>query len=162
MIPAQIALIRVSFDQVLPIADTAAALFYDRLFQLDPSLRPLFRSDLKAQGRALMGMIRVAVNGLDRLDQIVPAVQALGRRHAGYGVRDEHYATVGAALLWTLEQGLGPGFTPEVREAWTQAYTLLATTMQEAAAEAAREQQPRPEIAARVSQPAFQPALQPA
>jgi hemoglobin-like flavoprotein len=132
--PEQVALVRASFAQVLPIADAAAALFYDRLFALDPSLRPLFRGDLRAQGRALMGMLRVAVNGLDRLDQIVPAVQALGRRHAGYGVRDEHYATVGAALLWTLERGLGAAFTPETRAAWAAAYTLLATVMQEAAA----------------------------
>jgi hemoglobin-like flavoprotein len=136
MTPEQIALVRTSFAQVLPIADAAAALFYDRLFALDPSLRPMFRGDPQAQGRALMGMIRVAVNGLDRLDQIVPAVQALGRRHAGYGVKDEHYATVAVALLWTLEQGLGAAFTPETREAWTQAYTLLAVTMQTAAAEA--------------------------
>lgn len=135
MTPEQIALVRASFAQVLPIADAAAGLFYDRLFALDPALRPLFRGDLTAQGRALMGMIRVAVNGLDRLEQIVPAVQALGQRHAAYGVKDEHYATVAGALLWTLEQGLGAAFTPATREAWTQAYTLLAATMQTAAAE---------------------------
>ena len=134
MTPEQIALVRASFAQVLPIADAAAALFYDRLFALDPSLRPLFRGDLAAQGRALMGLLRVAVHGLDRLDQLVPAVQALGRRHAGYGVKDEHYATVASALLWTLEQGLGAAFTPATRAAWAAAYTLLATVMQEAAA----------------------------
>jgi nitric oxide dioxygenase len=157
MTPEQIALIRTSFAQVLPIADAAAALFYDRLFTLDPSLRPLFRGDLKAQGRALMGMIRVVVNGLDRLDQIVPAVQNLGRRHAGYGVKDEHYATVASALLWTLEQGLGPAFTPETREAWTQAYTLLAVTMQTAAAEV-RQSHPAVELAAPSTSGATLPA----
>ena len=88
---------------MLPIADAAAALFYERLFAFDPARRPLFRGDLQVQGRALMGMLRVAVGGLDRLDRLVPAVQALGRRHAGYGVRDEHYAMVASALLWTLE-----------------------------------------------------------
>jgi nitric oxide dioxygenase len=135
--PEQIARIRTSFAGVAPIAEDAAALFYARLFELDPELRPLFRGDLKAQGRALMGMIKVVVEGLDRLDQLVPAVQALGRRHAGYGVRDEHYATVGAALLWTLEQGLGDAFTPETRAAWAIAYGVLATTMQQAASGAA-------------------------
>ena len=129
-----IALVQASFQRVLPIADEAAALFYARLFELDPSLRSLFRNDLKAQGRALMGMLRVAVAGLTRLDQIVPAVQALGRRHAAYGVTDAHYATVASALLWTLERGLGDAFTPETRAAWVAVYTLLAGTMQQAAA----------------------------
>ena len=169
MTPEQIALVRASFAQVLPIADAAAALFYDRLFALDPSLRPLFRGDLAAQGRALMGMLRVAVHGLDRLDQLVPAVQTLGRRHAGYGVRDEHYATVASALLWTLEQGLGAAFTPATREAWTQAYALLAVTMQTAAAED-RRSRPTPDVAAPTARGATgpaasgaaQPVLQPA
>jgi len=134
MTPEQIALVRASFAQVLPIADAAAALFYDRLFALDPSLRPLFRDDLTAQGRALMGLLREAVLGLDRLDRLVPDVRELGRRHAGYGVEDRHYATVAAALLWTLERGLGAAFTPETRAAWAAAYTLLATVMQEGAA----------------------------
>jgi len=130
-----IALVQASFELVLPIADDAAALFYSRLFELDPSLRALFRGDMKTQGRALMGMIRVAVAGLAKLDQIVPAVQTLGRRHATYGVKDEHYATVASALIWTLEQGLGDAFTPETRTAWVKVYTLLAETMQQAAAE---------------------------
>ena len=125
------------FAKVVPIADTAAALFYGRLFEIDPALRPLFKGDLVEQGRKLTQMIGVAVNGLDRLDQIVPAVQQLGVRHVAYGVRDEHYATVAVALLWTLEQGLGADFTPEVRDAWTAAYTLLADTMKAAAATAA-------------------------
>ena len=135
MTPEQIKLIQASFALVLPIADTAAALFYGHLFELDPSLKPLFRGDMGEQGRKLMTMIRVVVNGLDRLDQIVPAVQELGRRHARYGVRDEHYDTVGAALLATLHQGLGDAFTPAVAAAWAAAYGLLADTMKAAAAE---------------------------
>ena|SRR5437867_12103718 len=135
MTPEQIALVQTSFAQVLPIADTAAALFYGRLFELDPSLKPLFKGDMQEQGRKLMTMIRVVVNGLNRIDQLVPAVQELGRRHARYGVQDAHYATVGAALLATLHQGLGDAFTPEVAAAWTTAYTLLAETMKAAAAE---------------------------
>jgi len=127
-------LVQSSFEKVAPIADTAAALFYGRLFELDPSLRPMFTTDLKEQGKKLMNMLTLAVRGLDKLDQLVPAVQALGRRHAGYGVKAEHYNTVGAALIWTLEKGLGEAFTPEVKEAWIAVYTLLAQTMQDAAA----------------------------
>lgn len=126
----QTLLVQASFARVVPIADTAADLFYDRLFTLDPGLRPLFNADLTAQKRALMGMLRVAVASLDRLDELVPAVQQLGRRHAGYGVTEDQYATVGAALLWTLEQGLGADFTPDTRAAWTEVYAVLAATMQ--------------------------------
>lgn len=136
MTPKQIILIQNSFEQVLPIAEAAAELFYRRLFQLDPSLKPLFRGDMREQGRKLMTMLKVVVNGLHRLEALVPAVQELGRRHAGYGVKDEHYQTVGAALLWTLEQGLGEAFTPETKAAWVTAYTLLADLMKEAAATA--------------------------
>jgi hemoglobin-like flavoprotein len=135
MNPEQIMLVQTSFVLVMPIADTAAALFYQRLFELDPSLRPMFRGDIQEQGRKLMSMLKIAVNGLTRLDQLVPAVQELGRRHARYGVRDEHYDTVAAALLWTLRQGLGVAFTAEVEQAWVAAYTLLAGTMKAAAAE---------------------------
>ena len=121
---------------VLPIADQAAALFYGRLFELDPSLRALFHTDMKEQGKKLMQMITVAVKSLDRLHEVVPAVQALGRRHVQYGVTDQMYDTVGAALLWTLEQGLGAHFTAETREAWTLVYTTLANVMKEAGREA--------------------------
>jgi len=130
----QIMLVQTSFVLVLPIADTAAALFYQRLFDLDPSLRPMFRGDIQEQGRKLMSMLKIVVNGLTRLEQLVPAVQELGKRHARYGVRDEHYNTVAAALLWTLRQGLGVAFTPEVEQAWAAAYGLLAETMKAAAA----------------------------
>src|SRR3712207_225737 len=101
--PRQKLLVQQTFADVAPIADVAARLFYARLFELDPSLEALFGGDMEEQGRKLMQMLTVAVRGLDHLDELVPAVRALGRRHVGYGVRDEHYATVGAALLWTLE-----------------------------------------------------------
>lgn len=135
MTPTQIALVQQTFEQVKPIADTAADLFYQRLFQLDPALRPMFRGDMQEQGRKLMQMLSVAVAGLTRLDTLVPAVEALGRRHVGYGVQDAHYATVGAALLWTLGQGLGDDFTPDVEAAWATAYGVLSSVMQNAAAE---------------------------
>jgi hemoglobin-like flavoprotein len=129
MNPAQIALVQQSFMLVAPIADTAAELFYNRLFELDPTLRPLFSDDLTVQRRKLMQTLTFAVRGLGTLDSLVPVVQALGRRHAGYGVQPEHFDTVGVALLWTLEAGLGAAFTDEVRTAWIAAYTLLAETM---------------------------------
>ncbi|HXO03117.1 MAG TPA: globin family protein [Stellaceae bacterium] len=133
MTPEQIAIVKTSFAMVAPIADQAGMLFYDRLFTIDPSLRRLFKGDIAEQSRTLMKMIAVAVGGLDRLETIVPAVQALGVRHASYGVTTAHYDTVAAALLWTLGQGLGDGFTPEVEAAWVAAYTLLAATMRAAA-----------------------------
>lgn len=133
MSPVEITLVKDSFRKVVPIADQAAALFYARLFELDPALRPLFRGDMNEQGKKLMTMIATAVASLERIDTLVPVVRELGVRHAGYRVKEEHYATVGAALLWTLEKGLGPDFTPAVRAAWTTTYTLLANTMMEAA-----------------------------
>jgi hemoglobin-like flavoprotein len=129
----QIKLVQDSFAKVVPIADTAAALFYGKLFELDPAVKPLFKGDMVAQGKLLMQMIGTAVGALERLDTIVPAVQALGKRHAGYGVTAAHYDTVGAALLWTLEQGLGAGFTPEVKAAWGDTYGTLASVMKAAA-----------------------------
>jgi hemoglobin-like flavoprotein len=131
-----IRLVQQTWKQVDPIREQAAALFYGRLFELDPSLRPLFKGDMAEQGRKLMNMLATAAMGLDRLDGIVGEVQALGRRHVAYGVQDAHYDTVGAALLWTLEQGLGDAFTPQVKTAWAEAYTLLADTMKQAAADA--------------------------
>lgn len=136
MTPQQKYLVQTTFAKVAPIADDAAALFYGRLFELDPSLRPMFKTDLREQGRKLMRMIGMAVNGLDRLDELVPAVQQLGARHGGYGVRDEHYDTVATALIWTLERGLGPDFTPEVQDAWVTVYGILASTMKQAATSA--------------------------
>jgi len=137
MTPEHIALVQRTFADVLPMADAAAALFYERLFTLDPTLRSLFHSDMHEQGRKLMTVLQLAVAGLSRLEELGPIVQALGRRHHGYGVRDTHYATVGAALLWTLQEGLGERFTPAVQAAWTSAYSLLADTMRAAAEEEA-------------------------
>lgn len=133
----QIRLVQTTFSMVAPIAQPAAAIFYSKLFELDPTLQQLFKGDLTEQGRKLMQMIGVAVNGLNRLDDIVPVVRQLGIRHAGYGVKPEHYDTVATALLWTLRQGLGASFTPEVSDAWAAAYGVLAGTMKEAAASAA-------------------------
>jgi len=132
MTPKQIVLVQESFD-LLPTADVAARFFYDRLFELDPSLRQMFHGDMQEQGRKLMTMIRVAVANLNRLDEVVPAVEALGERHARYGVQDSHYETVGTALIWTLEQALGDTFTPETRQAWIEVYGTLTSVMQSAA-----------------------------
>ena len=126
-------LVQATFAQVAPIAEVAAELFYGRLFEIDPSLKPMFRGDMKEQGRKLMQMLAFSVHGLDRLQEIVPAVEEMGRRHAGYGVQDEHYDTVGSALLWTLEKGLGDAFTPEVKSAWVTVYTTLAGAMKSGA-----------------------------
>jgi hemoglobin-like flavoprotein len=135
MTPRQIALVQATWKQVEPLAQQAAALFYSRLFLLDPTLKRLFKGDMQEQGWKVMSMISLAVSSLSRLESIVPAVQALGRRHAGYGVQPRHYATVGAALIWTLEQGLGKAFTKEVEDAWRAAYGVLAATMQQATKE---------------------------
>jgi hemoglobin-like flavoprotein len=134
MTPEQQELIRSSWAQVAPIADTAAVLFYERLFALDPGLRPMFaHTDMPAQRKLLMQTLAVVVASIDKLETLVPAVEALGRRHAGYGVKPADYATVGRALLDTLKTGLGSGFMPEVEAAWTEADELLAGVMQAAA-----------------------------
>ena len=132
-------LVQSSFTKVAPIADKAAEIFYAKLFQMDPEVKPLFKGDMKEQGAKLMSMIATAVNGLDNLEAIVPAVQNLGKGHVAYGVKASHYDTVGGALLYTLETGLGNDFTPEVKDAWTEVYTVLATTMKDAAAEVSPE-----------------------
>jgi hemoglobin-like flavoprotein len=113
--PQQIALVQSSFNKVVPIAGTAADLFYDRLFEIAPEVRTLFRSDLGDQKKMMMAMLSTAVANLHNLETIRPVVKELGHRHKTYGVTAAHYAPVGAALLWTLEKGLGPDFTPEVR-----------------------------------------------
>ena len=134
----QIRLVRESFEKVAPMADAAAQLFYARLFDLDPSLESLFKGDMAEQGRKLMQMIGAAVKSLDRLEQVMPAVEALGARHVAYGVRDEHYRTVGRALIWTLKKGLREEFTPEAEAAWAEVYAALAGAMKGGAAAAAR------------------------
>jgi nitric oxide dioxygenase len=133
----QIELVRASFAQVAPISRDAAAMFYGRLFEIAPNLRALFRGEMDEQGAKLMAMLATAVANLDRLDTIVPAVRALGVRHARYGVTAADYAPVAESLLWTLAQALADAFTPETREAWVAAYTVLAGQMLEAADAAA-------------------------
>lgn len=133
----QISLVKASWNTVEPIVDQAAALFYGKLFELDPALKPMFRGDMLEQGQKLMRMVGIAVDNLDRLDDIVPTVQDLGVKHLEYGVKNYHYDTVGEALLWTLGQGLGDAFTTEVMVAWSDVYGLLASTMKDAAREAA-------------------------
>ncbi len=129
----QIELVQASFKKVAPIAEAAAEMFYSQLFKLDPTIKDLFKGDMKEQGKRLMAMIATAVAGLNDLNSLVPSVKELGLRHTKYGVVDKHYDTVGEALLWTLEQGLGAEFTPDVKEAWTTIYTLLAEVMMEGA-----------------------------
>jgi len=133
----EIGLIRTSWDKVLPIAETAAELFYGKLFEIDPSLKSLFSTDLTEQGRKLMTMLNTVVTNLDNLEAVVPAAQASGARHAGYGVTEEMYDTVAEALIWTLGQGLGDDFTDELKDAWVAAYVILSTVMKDAAKEAA-------------------------
>ena len=126
---AEIELVQGDWVQVATIADTAATLFYDRLFSLDPTVKPMFPADLSEQKKKLMHTIGIAVKGLGDLGALVPVVQALGRRHAGYGVKPQHYDTVGSALLWTLKTGLGDGFDAAHESAWTKVYGVLAQTM---------------------------------
>ena len=137
MTPEQKELVQGSFAKVAPIAPQAAEIFYAKLFEMDPSLKPLFKGDMKEQGAKLMTMIGTAVRSLNNLEAVVPVVQKLGARHLDYGVKPEHYDTVGAALLDTLAVGLGDDFTPEVKEAWAAVYGVLATTMIDAANDAA-------------------------
>ena len=136
MTPENERLVRQSWKQFEPMAVASAAFFYEKLFELDPDARPLFaRTDMDAQGRKVMQMFAEIVRSLDRPEQLVPEVADLGRRHVHYGVRDDQYGSVGAALLWTLERGLGPAFTPAVRDAWTEAYLLCAIILRRAAAQ---------------------------
>jgi len=130
MTPAQVGLVKDSFRHVLPIRTAAAAIFYERLFTIDPKLRALFPStDMEQQGNKLMTALAFVVHGLDRAETILPAVRQLAQRHVGYGVKEEHYATVGQALIETLAVGLGAGFTSDVRAAWQAAYALLSSVM---------------------------------
>ena len=130
--PEQVELLQKSWRSVLPVGDTAAELFYGKLFSVDPKLRLLFKNDMRDQGRNLTAMISVAVGSLAHPERIERAVQSLGRRHAAYGVKDTHYEAVGVALLWALEKTLGEAFTPDVKTAWADAYSMLAGIMKEA------------------------------
>ena len=129
MTPDQVKAIQESFAKVAPISEQAAAIFYGRLFEIAPSVKPLFRGDMTEQGRKLMATLAVVVNGLTNLETILPAASALAKRHVGYGVKPIHYPIVGEALLWTLERGLGADWTPELAKAWADAYGVLSDYM---------------------------------
>jgi hemoglobin-like flavoprotein len=129
MTPDQVKLVQQSFSMVAPIADQAAVVFYDRLFEVAPSVKAMFPADMAEQRKKLMATLAVVVNGLSNLESILPAASALATRHVGYGARPEHYPVVGGALLWTLEKGLGEAWTPEVASAWTAAYGTLSAYM---------------------------------
>jgi nitric oxide dioxygenase len=129
MTPDQIQLVQQSFAKVGPISDVAAGLFYGRLFEIAPSVKVLFPADMTEQRKKLMATLAMVVGGLGNLPSVLPAASALAKRHVGYGAKPEHYPVVGAALLWTLEQGLGDAWTPDVAEAWTAAYATLSGFM---------------------------------
>lgn len=134
MTPKTISLVKDSWARLLPISDMAATLFYNRLFNTYPEVDPLFKGDMKSQGLKLMAMIDTAVKGLDDMEPMVANIEVMGARHADFGVSNADYDKMADALLWTLAQGLGPDFTPEVEEAWTQVYGILADTMKTGAA----------------------------
>jgi hemoglobin-like flavoprotein len=129
MTPDQVTLVQQSFARVAPISETAAVLFYDRLFEIAPSVATMFPTDMKEQRKKLMATLAVVVNGLGNLDSVLPAASALAKRHVSYGAKAEHYPVVGAALLWTLEKGLGDGWTLDVASAWSAAYGTLSGYM---------------------------------
>jgi nitric oxide dioxygenase len=129
MTPDQVKAIQESFSNVAPISEQAATLFYGRLFEIAPAVKPLFRGDMKEQGRKLMATLGVVVNGLSNLESILPAASALAKRHVTYGVKAADYEPVGEALLWTLERGLGTQWTPQLAAAWGTAYAVLSEFM---------------------------------
>jgi hemoglobin-like flavoprotein len=129
MTPDQVKIVQDSFAKVAPIADQAATIFYDRLFEVAPSVKAMFPPDLTEQRKKLMATLAVVVNGLGNLESVLPAASALAIRHVGYGAKAEHYPVVGGALLWTLEKGLGASWTAEVAAAWAAAYGTLSGYM---------------------------------
>jgi nitric oxide dioxygenase len=126
---SDVTLVQDSFKKVAPISDVAAQLFYGRLFEIAPQVKPMFKGDMKEQGRKLMATLGVVVTGLTKLETVLPAASALAKKHVSYGVKAEHYPIVGGALLWTLERGLGEAWTPELASAWTTAYGTLSGYM---------------------------------
>lgn len=129
MTPDQVKLVQESFSKVAPISEQAAVMFYDRLFEVAPSVQALFPSDMSEQRKKLMAVLAVVVNGLGNLESVLPAASGLAKRHVGYGARPEHYPVVGGALLWTLEKGLGDAWTPAIADAWLAAYGTLSGYM---------------------------------
>jgi hemoglobin-like flavoprotein len=136
MTPQQKELVQQTWTMVVPIADTAAELFYGRLFELEPSYKAMFKNDMTEQGKKLMKTINIAVTALDDVEPLIPVLKKMGADHVGYGVKERDYNVVGAALIWTLEKGLGDAFTDEVKNAWGAVYDVLASVMKEGAAEA--------------------------
>lgn len=136
MTPEQVELVQTSFRSVMPIADKAAELFYGRLFETNPEVKSMFPEDLTEQRKKLMASLATVVSGLSQPETVLPAIKELGARHAKYGAEAAHYEPVGAALIWTLGQGLGDAFTDDVRDAWIAAYGILSSTMIEAAEQA--------------------------
>ncbi len=126
-------LVQMSFAKLVPKSEYAATLFYKRFFELAPEVEQLFKSDLNTQGIKLFQVISFAVLSLDNLDELLPVIQDLGRRHVQYGAMDSHYIHVGNALLWTIEEVLKEDYTPDVKAAWTDLYKLLASAMRTAA-----------------------------
>ena len=137
--PQEVALVQESFALVDPIADDAAGLFYNRLFEIDPSTKPLFKGDPAEQGaeqgRKLMGVLKTAIASLDRFDKLIPALKIMGQRHHDYGVEFRHYESFAKALLWTLKQELRDGFTAEMEHAWAKTYSIIAEVMMKGAQE---------------------------
>jgi hemoglobin-like flavoprotein len=129
MTPDQVKLVQESFAKVAPISDQAAVMFYNRLFEIAPSVKAMFPTDMSEQRRKLMATLAIVVNGLSKLEMILPAASSLATRHVAYGAKAEHYPVAGEALLWTLEKGLGADWTPDVAEAWTTAYSTLSGFM---------------------------------
>lgn len=142
MTPEQKALVRDSWAKVLPIQETAAELFYGRLFEVYPEVKPYFKGDMKEQGKKLMAMLDTAVSGLDNLEALIEPLKSSGKDHASYGVKAEDYDKVADAFLWTLDKGLGEAFTPEVKEAWTVTYTTVASVMIEGAEYGSAKEEP--------------------
>jgi hemoglobin-like flavoprotein len=136
MTPQQKELVQQTWTMVVPIADTAAELFYGRLFELEPSYKAMFKNDMTEQGKKLMKTINIAVTALDDVEPLIPVLKKMGADHVGYGVKERDYNVVGAALIWTLEKGLGDAFTDEVKNAWGAVYEVLASVMKQGAAEA--------------------------
>jgi len=124
-------LVQNSFKKVEPIAEIAAGIFYSKLFEYAPEVKPLFKGNLKEQGKKLMTMLGMAVKGLDDLNKLVPVLQRLAEKHVDYGVKAEHFTPVGNALLFALKQGLGDEFTKETRQAWVDTFRIVATTMKD-------------------------------
>ena len=133
MTPEQKQLVKDSWAKVLPVQEAAADLFYNRLFDEYPEVKPYFKGDMKEQGRKLMAMLNTAVNGLDNLEALIEPLKQSGKAHKGYGVKAEDYDKVASAFLWTLSQGLGDAFTDEVKDAWVVTYTTVASVMIEGA-----------------------------